>query len=303
MRREELGDLLVFLAVVEERSFTRAAARLGTSQSSVSHTIRRLEEKLNIRLLTRTTRSVSPTEAGEQLKETLKPAFSNIENQLDNLNVFRHKVTGHIRITATRFAAKNILIPAVNKLLTEHPDLNIEISIDQRLVDLAGEGFDAGVRLGEQVEQDMIALPISPDLRMVVAGSPDYLKRHGTPETPHDLTAHSCINLRLPTQGGLYAWEFKDNDRPFNVRVTGQFTSNEPDLIIHSALAGAGLCCMPNDALDPYLQSGQLVAVLSDWCPPFPGYHLYYPSRHQHSAAFKLLLDALRYTPARANQP
>lgn len=294
MKRDEIGDLLTFLAVVEERSFTRAAAKLGTSQSAVSHTMRRLEDRLDIRLLTRTTRSVSPTEAGQKLAATLEPAFADIKTQLDRLNDYRDKVTGTLRITSTHTAAEFILLPVCNRLLREHPELNIEISVDGRMIDLVADGFDAGVRLGEHLEKDMVAVPIGPDLKMVVAGSPDYLAQNGIPQSPHDLTAHSCINLRMPTSGGLYAWEFEEEGREFNVRVEGQFTSNVPNLIIQAAISGGGLCCLPDDTMKDALRSGKLVPVLENWCPYFPGFHLYYPSRRQHSAAFRLFLDALR---------
>jgi DNA-binding transcriptional LysR family regulator len=295
MNREELGDLVALLAVVEEKSFTRAAARLGTSQSSVSHTVRRLEKRLGVRLLTRTTRSVSLTEAGEKLAGTVGPAFAQIAAEFDGLNAYRQRPAGTIRLTCPKFAAESIVVPVVRRLLAEHSDLNIEVSIDHRFVDLAAERFDAGVRLGEQVEKDMIAVKIGPDLRMVVAGTSGYLERHGTPQTPHDLTGHNCINLRLPTLGGLYAWEFEKDGRPLQVRVSGQFTSNEPDLLLEAALDGTGLCCLPDNRLAPLIAEGRLVPVLQDWCPPFPGYHLYYPSRHQKSAAFDLFLNALRY--------
>lgn len=280
--------------MVEERSFTRAAAKLGTSQSAVSHTMRRLEDRLDIRLLTRTTRSVSPTEAGQKLAATLEPAFADIKTQLDRLNDYRDKVTGTLRITSTHTAAEFILLPVCNRLLREHPELNIEISVDGRMIDLVADGFDAGVRLGEHLEKDMVAVPIGPDLKMVVAGSPDYLAQNGIPQSPHDLTAHSCINLRMPTSGGLYAWEFEEEGREFNVRVEGQFTSNVPNLIIQAAISGGGLCCLPDDTMKDALRSGKLVPVLENWCPYFPGFHLYYPSRRQHSAAFRLFLDALR---------
>ena len=295
MKREELGDLMALLAVIEEGSFTRAAAVLGTSQSSVSHTVRRLEERLGVRLLTRTTRSVSPTEAGEKLAGTVGPAFAEIQAQLDNLSAYRQRPGGTIRLTSSKFVARSILLPAVERLMATYPDLNIEISIDHRLVDLAAERFDAGVRLGEQVEKDMIAMRIGPDLRMVVAGAPAYLRHRGIPRTPHDLTEHNCINLRMPTLGSLYAWELEKDERSLRVRVDGQFTSDDPDLVLEAAVGGAGLCCLPDDHLAPILDEGRLVQVLQDWCPPFPGYHLYYPSRHQKSAAFDLLLDALRY--------
>ncbi len=298
MRREELGDLWVFQAVVEEGSFTRAAARLGTSQSSVSHTIRRLELRLNVQLLNRTTRSVAATEAGQQLLQTLRPAFGQIAEQLERLNSFRQEISGHIRLTATKFAAESILLPVVNRLLAQHPQLQIEVSVDQQLLDLAAQGFDAGVRLGEQVAKDMVAVRISPDLRMLVAGSPDYFSRHAKPDIPQDLTGHNCINLRLPTSGGLYVWEFAKEGRELNVRVNGQLICNEPDLVTKAAIAGAGLCFQPEDALAPAITAGELLPVLEDWCPRFAGYHLYFPSGRQHSAAFRLLIDALKYSGA-----
>ncbi len=298
MRREELGDLWVFQAVVEEGSFTRAAARLGTSQSSVSHAIRRLEQRLNVQLLNRTTRSMAATEAGQQLLQTLRPAFGQIAEQLERLNSFRQEISGHIRLTATKFAAESILLSVVNRLLAQHPQLQIEVSVDQQLLDLAAQGFDAGVRLGEQVAKDMVAVRISPDLRMLVAGSPDYFSRHAKPDIPQDLTGHNCINLRLPTSGGLYVWEFSKEGRELNVRVNGQLICNEPDLVTKAAIAGAGLCFQPEDALAPAIAAGELLPVLEDWCPQFAGYHLYFPSGRQHSAAFRLLIDALKYSGA-----
>ncbi|WP_226584450.1 LysR family transcriptional regulator [Acuticoccus sediminis] len=297
MDREQLGDLVAFLAVIEEASFTRAAARLGTSQSSVSHNVRRLEKRLGVRLLTRTTRSVSPTEAGIRLAETVGPAFAKIAAEFDGLDAFRQRPAGSIRITSSKYAAETIVVPAVLRLMAEHPEINVEVSVDQRFVDLAAERFDAGVRLGEQVEKDMIAMRIGPDLCMVAAASPDYLARQGVPETPHDLTGHNCINLRLPTFGGLYAWEFERDGRALQVRVDGQFTSNDTELIIKAAIEGAGVVCLPDDHLSEHVNAGRLVPILTGWCPPFPGYHLYYPSRHQKSVAFALLLDALRYRP------
>ena len=232
MKRDELGDLFGFLSVAEERSFTRAAARLGTSQSSLSHTIRRLEERMGVRLLTRTTRNVAPTEAGEQLVETLRPAFSDIQTRLDSMSALRQKPAGNIRITSSRHASETILMPAVMQLMAAHPDVKVEISVDQRFTDLVAERYDAGVRLGEQVEKDMIAVKIGPELRMTVVGSPAYFEKHPKPVTPHDLTKHVCINLRLPTLGGLYAWEFEKKGRPLNVRVDGQFTCNDVPMIV-----------------------------------------------------------------------
>ncbi|MGE0210899.1 MAG: LysR family transcriptional regulator, partial [Parvibaculaceae bacterium] len=249
MPRNEFGDLAAFLAVAEERSFTRAAARIGTSQSALSYTIRRLEERLGLRLFSRTTRSIALTEAGSKLLSTLKPAFDDIRDSLASLDELREKPAGTIRVTTSRHAADAILMPVVRKLLADYPDLDIEISVDLKLTDIVGEGFDAGVRLGEQVEKDMIAVRISPDLRMAVVGSPAYFARHPRPRTPHDLTAHNCINLRLPTKGGLYSWEFEKNGRPLNVRVKGQFTCNDVLTIIDAASNGLGLACLPQDTV------------------------------------------------------
>lgn len=295
MRRDELGDLLAFLAVAEERSFTRAAARMGTSQSSLSHTVRRLEERMGVRLLTRTTRSVVPTEAGEQLVETLRPAFDDIETRIDAVSALGEKPAGTIRLTSSRQAAVDILFPAASRIMADYPDINVEISVDQRFTDIVTDRYDAGVRLGEQVEKDMIAVRIGPDLRMVVAGSPDYFTRYRKPESPHDLTQHVCINLRLPTLGGLYAWEFEKDGRTLNVRVNGQFICNDVPLLIEAAVKGLGLVCLPGDQFGSLLDDGVLLPVLEDWCPPFPGYHLYYPSRRQASPAFRLLVEALRF--------
>lgn len=295
MRRDEMSDLMAFLAVAEERSFTRAAARLGTSQSAVSAVVRRLEERLGMRLLTRTTRSVSTTEAGQRLVETLRPAFDGIEAQLVALDDMRRRPSGTIRITTSRHPAQRIVLPVANRLMADHPDVRVEITVDSRFVDIAQEGYDAGIRLGESVDKDMIGVRISPDMEMIVAGSPEYFRDHPKPETPHDLTAHVCINLRLPTLGGLYAWEFGKDGRPLNVRVDGQFTCNDPDLLVDAALAGRGLVCLPSDHLDVHVAAGRLVRVLADWCPPFAGYHLYYPSRRQVTSAFRLLIDGLRW--------
>ncbi|ADE87352.1 LysR family transcriptional regulator [Rhodobacter capsulatus] len=295
MRRDEMGDLIAFLAVAEERSFTRAAARLGTSQSAVSAVVRRLEERLDVRLLTRTTRSVSVTEAGQRLVDALRPAFDGIEAELAALDDIRARPQGMIRLTASRHAAERIVMPVANRLMADYPEVRVEILLDQRFVDIAKEGFDAGIRLGESVDRDMIGVRISGDLQMVVAGSPAYFARHPAPQTPQDLTAHNCINLRLPTLGGLYAWEFEKDGRPLTVRVEGQFTTNDPELAVAAALEDRGLVCLMTDYLAPHLASGRLVRVLADWCPPFSGYHLYYPSRRQITPAFRLLIDALRW--------
>ena len=295
MRRDEMSDLMAFLAVAEDRSFTRAAARLGTSQSAVSAVVRRLEERLGVRLLIRTTRSVSPTEAGQRLADTLRPAFDQIESQLTSLDDMRSHPAGTIRITSSSAAARQVLMPAANRLMADYPDVKIEIAIDSRFVDIAKEGFDAGVRLGESLDKDMIGVKIGPDLDMVVAGSPNYLRDNPAPKTPDDLSSHNCINLRLQTLGGLYPWEFEKDGRSLHVRVEGQFTSGDATLLIDAALAGRGLLCLPSDQLGSYVKSGQLIRVLADWSPSFSGYHLYYPSRRQITPAFRWLVDALRW--------
>lgn len=294
MRREELGDLMAFLAVAEERSFTRAAARLGTSQSALSHTVRRLETGLGLRLLTRTTRQVAPTEAGERLIETLRPAFDGIESELAALSALREKPAGAVRITTSEYAAQAILWPVLSRLLPDYPDVRVEISIDLSLTDIVANRYDAGVRLGEQVAKDMIAVRIGPDMRMAVVGAPAYFERRPKPLRPQDLMDHNCINLRLPTYGGIYAWEFEKDGHELKVRVEGQLVFNNIALRLNAALAGAGLAYMPEDAVELHVASGRLTRVLEDWCPPFPGYHLYYPSRRHASAAFALVVDALR---------
>jgi DNA-binding transcriptional LysR family regulator len=295
MRRDELGDLIAFLAVADERSFTRAAGKMGTSQSSLSHTIRRLEERMGVCLLTRTTRNVAPTEAGQTLLETLRPALQDIENRIDAVRALGGKPAGTIRLTASHRPAIQILMPAARRLMAEYPGINVEISSEQRLTDIVAERFDAGVRLGERVENDMVAVRIGPDLRMVVAGSPAYFQQHPVPLHPRDLTQHRCLNLRLPTLGGLYAWEFEKDGRPLNVRVAGPFTSNDAALLLDAARHGLGLVCLPGDQFGSLIAEGTLMRVLEDWCPPFPGYHLYYPSRRQISPAFRLLIEALRH--------
>lgn len=295
MRRDELGDLTAFLAVAEERSFTRAAARLGTSQSALSHTIRRLEAGLGLKLLARTTRSVAPTEAGERLLETLGPALAAIDDRLATLSALRETPAGRVRINTSRHAGETILWPALERILPLYPDIHVELVVEQGLADIVADRFDAGVRLGEQVERDMIAVRIGPDLRMAVVGAPAYFDLRPAPRTPHDLTAHDCINLRLASLGGFYSWEFEKDGRTLNVRVEGRLAFNDVPLILRAAEAGLGLACVPDDYVGPQLVEGRLVRVLEDWCPPFPGYHLYYPSRRQPTLAFELLVDALRW--------
>lgn len=295
MQRRHLDDLLAFVAVARERSFTKAAARLGVSQSALSHTIRGFEERMGVRLLTRTTRSVAPTEAGERLLRTVGPKLDEIESELEAVGELREKPAGTVRITATENAADAILLPKLTPLLRHYPDINVEITIDYGLTDIVAERFDAGVRSGEQVAKDMIAMRIGPDMRMAVVGAPSYFDGRPEPKHPRDLTAHNCINLRLPTHGGVYAWEFEKGDHELNVRVEGQLTFNSATQMLHAALAGAGLAYLPEDTVTPHLEDGGLKRVLAGWCPPFSGYHLFYPSRRQHSAAFALVLETLRY--------
>jgi len=295
MRREELVDLNAFLTVADEQSFTRAAAKLGTSQSSLSHTIRRLETRLGVRLLTRTTRSVAPTEAGERLLGTLRPAVESIGAELASLSDLREKPSGTIRITTSEHAANTVLWPALEKLLPDYPDIHVELSIEPGFTDIVAGRFDAGVRLGEALARGMVALRIGPDLRMAVVGSPAYFRKRPIPRTPHDLSEHQCINLRQVSAGGFYAWEFAKRGRELRVRVVGQLAFDNIGMIVRAASAGFGLGFVMEDDVRAHLADGRLVRVLEDWCPSFPGYHLYYPSRRQPSAAFALLAEALRY--------
>ena len=296
MKREDAGDLLAFLAVARERSFTRAAAKLGMTQSALSQIIRNLEERLGVRLLNRTTRSVTPTQAGERLFQSVGPKFTEMDADLAVLSELREKPAGTVRLTATEYAASEILLPAMRKLLPKYPDINVEVIIDYGLTNIVAQQVDAGIRPGELVAKDMIAVRLSPDLRMAVVGSPSYFAERKRPKTPQDLTQHNCLNLRLPTHGGsLYVWEFEKNGREVNVRVEGQLVFNSAGLLLKAALQGLGLAYVTEGNAQPHTSNGELVRVLSDWCPPFPGYHLYYPSRRQPSPAFSLLVDALRY--------
>src|ERR1700733_14767788 len=278
MPRQNFNDLLAFLTVARERSFTRAAARLGVSQSALSHTVRGLEERLGLRLLTRTTRSVAPTEAGERLLRVSGPRLEESEAELAALNELRDKPSGTIRITAHDHAVRSVLWPALEKFLPDYPDIKVEIVIDYGLTDIVAERYDAGVRSGEMVAKDMIAVRIGPDMRSAVVGAPSYFAKRPKPKTPQDLTTHSCINLRLPTHGGLYAWEFEKGKREVRVRVEGQLVFNATAPMLEAALAGLGLAYVPEDTVRPYLAEGRLIRVLADWCPSYSGYHLYYPS-------------------------
>lgn len=289
------NDLLAFVTVAKEGSFTKAAGLLGVSQSALSHTVRGLEERLDVRLLHRTTRSVSPTTAGQKLLESIAPRLAEIDYHLEMVNEFKSRPAGTLRITAAEHAMYAYLWPKVKALLLDYPDINIEISLNNSFVDIVAERFDAGVRLGESLDQDMIAVPISPPLRMVVAASPLYWQRHPKPLTPHDLVEHNCINIRLPTHQKLYAWEFEKDGKPLNVNVRGQLTITSGQAQIDAALSGVGVMFSPEDKIKKYLDSGELVLALDDWCPPFDGYYLYYPNRQLSSPALKLLIEILRY--------
>lgn len=295
LRREDLADLAAFMAVAEEGSFTRAAARLDVSQSALSHTIRKLETRLGLRLLTRTTRRVSTTEAGEQMLETVRPAIVSIERKLDDLSELRDRPSGTIRITTSEHAAQTVLWPALDKLLVEYPDIHVELNAESSLTDIVAERYDAGVRLGEQVAKDMIAVRIGPQLRMAVIAAPSYFAKHGKPKTPHDLTRHKCINLRMRSSGALYVWEFEKGGQAVNVRVDGQLTLNSASLIVDAVRDGHGIAYVMEDRAGPLLKARMATRVLESWCPTFDGYHLYYPSRRQPTPAFSLLVEALRF--------
>ncbi|SAB13743.1 transcriptional regulator%2C LysR family [Enterobacter hormaechei] len=296
MLKDNFNDLLSFMVVARERSFTRAAAQLGVSQSALSHAMRNLETRLEVRLLTRTTRSVAPTEAGEQLLMRLSPHLLEIEQELTALRDTRERPAGNIRLTAGEHAMSAVLWPVLKPFMAQYPDINVEVTVDNGLTDIVDGRFDAGVRLGEQVAKDMIAVRIAPDMRMAVVGSAEYLQRFGVPETPEQLDQHRCINMRLPTRGGLYAWEFERDGRELRVRVDGQLILNSLPQRIDAAENGLGLAYVPEDAVQDALAESRLVRVLEAWCPAFTGYHLYYPSRRQHTTAFALLIAALRHS-------
>lgn len=300
MRREEMADLTAFVIVAEERNFTRAAAKLSMSQSALSQIVRRLEARLGLRLLARTTRSVAPTEAGERLVRALSPMLHDLDQSIADLSEFRDKPAGTIRITTVEHAAKTVLCPALAKLLPDYPDITVEIIVDYGLADVVADRFDAGIRLGEDVARDMIAVRITPDIAMAIVGAPDYFSRRPRPREPQQLVEHRCINLRLPTSGTLNKWRLFQNGREVRVRVDGPLIFNSIDLILDAALGGLGLAYLPLDQVDGHLSDGRLVRVLGEWTPPLPGYHLYYPSRRHSSPAFKLLVDALRYRPPEA---
>jgi len=286
-------DLAAFAAVVRVGSFTRAAARIGVTQSALSQTVRALERRLDLKLLNRTTRSVSPTEAGERLYRTVGPRFADIEAELAVLGELRGKPAGNVRITATEHAVRMLIWPRLNPWLPKFPDIKVEISSDNRFIDIVAERFDIGVRLGGDVAKDMIAVRMAPDMRLVVVGSPDYLAHHPRLRTPQDLTEHDCICLRLPSHGGLLPWEFKRRGKSINAHVTGRLVFNSSDMIVDAALAGYGLVWVPDDTVAGHIAAGRLVSVLDDWSQTFSGYHLYYASRSS-SPAVDLVVEALR---------
>ena len=295
MPHENFNELAAFAVVAKERSFTKAAALLGVSPSALSQTIRGLEERLGVRLLTRTTRSVSTTEAGERVLTAVAPRFEEIEAELLALSDLRDRPAGTVRITCSEHAAETVLWPKLSKVLPDYPDIRLELFIDHRFADIAAERFDAGVRLGESVEKDMIAVRIGPDARLVAVASPSYFERHTPPDVPQDLVKHACINLRLASQGGLYAWEFTKDQRPLRVRVDGQLIFNTIRPTVNAALAGFGIAFVPEESVLGHIANGELIEVLDDWCQPVAGFHLYYPSRRQNSPAFQVVAEALRY--------
>lgn len=296
MLKENFNELQIFLVVARERSFTKAAAKLGVSQSALSHAMKALEERLNIRLLTRTTRSVAPTDVGERIIACLEPRIAELEQELGALIQLNGTTSGNIRLSAGEHAARSLVWPKLKPFLREYPEINVELRVDNGFIDIVEGRFDAGVRLGESVDKDMIAVRIGPDMRMAVVGAPDYFATNPVPDTPHDLQHHRCINMRLPTAGGLYHWEFEREGKPLRVRVEGQLTFNLLSERIDAALSGFGIACVPEDMVLGLIKSGDLVQVLQAWCPSFPGYYLYYPSRKQHPPAFALMIDVLRYS-------
>lgn len=297
MDRHDLTDLAAFAVVAEERSFTRAASKLGMSQSALSHAMKSLEERLGLRLLARTTRSVSATDAGQRLLRTLRPALEDISTELAVLSELREKPAGTVRITTGKHAAVFFLWPVLSRFLPAYPDVHVEITVDDRLTDIVAGHYDAGIRLGEEVEKDMIAVRISPEIRSAVVGAPAYFAGRPLPHSPHDLADHDCINYRMATAGGLYPWEFERDGQPLSVRVKGSLIFNDIDMILAAALEGRGLAHVLENQVASYLAEGRLVRVLAEWCPPFPGFYLYYPSRRQTPPALAALVNALRYKP------
>lgn len=296
MIKRNLNDLLSFVTVAREGTFTRAAAQLGVTQSALSQAISGLEARLQIRLLTRTTRSVSPTAAGERLLNAIGNRFDEIEAELDELSALRDKPSGTVRITCGDHIQRTVLLPKLTPLLLEYPDIKVEFDINYGFRDIVADRFDAGVRMGDTIDKDMIAIPVGPQLRMAVVASPEYFAKHPKPKKPRDLINHNCINMRMQSGGGLYVWDFQRKDKQLNVRVDGQLILNTSPNIVDAALAGLGVAWLPEEEFGSHIEEGRLVRVLEDWCQPFPGYYLYYPSRRQPSPAFSLVVDALRYS-------
>ncbi|CAN7435961.1 LysR family transcriptional regulator [Bosea sp. LjRoot237] len=295
MGRTDLNQLTWFQVVAEERSFTRAAAKLGVAQSTLSHTIKQLEARMGIRLLSRTTRNVATTAAGERLLQTITPRIAEIEDEIAALTALRDKPSGSIRLTLSDHALESVVWPKLKPILRDYPDISVELILDSTFRNIVEEGFDAGVRLGESVEKDMIAVRIGPDWRLVAVASPVYLATHGAPEHPQDLVRHICINMRHETAGGLYAWEFEKGGQELRVRVSGQLTFNNSYAMIDAAVSGYGIAYVPGDIVERQIASGELIQVLDDWSPFFDGYFLYYPSRRQNLPAFKVIVEALRH--------
>ncbi|MBY3328692.1 LysR family transcriptional regulator [Rhizobium laguerreae] len=295
MRHGDFSELAAFIAVAEAGSFTRAAAKLGLSQSAVSYSVRMLEQKLGVRLISRTTRSLSLTDAGQRMLRNLRPAFDHIESEIAAVTALRDKPAGTIRITTFRYAAISVLWPVVTKFLAEYPDIEMEIILDEGLTDIVADRFDAGIRVGEQVQKDMVAVKIGPDLRMAVVGSPSYFANHTIPQTPRELGEHRGVSYRQTSGGGLYAWEFERDGEELQVRMNGPLILNDGLMLEAAALDGLALAYTFEDQVSKHVADGRLIRVLEDWCPPFPGYHLYYPSRRQHTAAFALFVEALRF--------
>ncbi|WP_375512395.1 LysR family transcriptional regulator [uncultured Nostoc sp.] len=294
MKRDELNDLAAFVVVADEMSFTRAASKLGMSPSALSHAMKALEDRLGLRLLARTTRRVSTTEAGERLLKILRPAFEDISAELTALSELRDKPAGTVRITTFKHAATSVLSPVLPGFLDAYPDIRVEITIDDGLTDIVANRYDAGIRFGEKVAKDMIAVRVGPDIRAAVVGSPIYFANHPVPNTPQDLAGHRCINYRFVTAGGLYSWEFEEDGQPFQVRVDGPLVFNDGDLILAAALAGQGIGYLYEDQIADHVAEGRLIQVLAEWCPTSPGYYLYHPNRRQTPPALAALIDALR---------
>lgn len=296
MLKENFNELQIFLVVARERSFTKAAGKLGVSQSALSHAMKALEQRLNLRLLTRTTRSVAPTEAGERIIACLEPRLADLEQEMESLIQLNGTASGNIRLSVGEHSARNLVWPKLKPFLREYPEINVELVVDNGFVNIVDGRFDAGIRLGESVDKNMVAVKIGPDMRMAIVGAPAYFAESELPQTPHELQNHRCINMRLPTAGGLYHWEFEREGKPLRVRVEGQLTFNRLSERIDAVLSGFGIACVPEDTIQDFVKSGELIQILEDWCPSFPGYYLYYPSRKQHPPAFALMIDALRYS-------